>query len=44
MEYPKRDDKEWLKHTVIYKDEKGHDAIEYKPVKITRWKPEARKY
>jgi succinate dehydrogenase / fumarate reductase flavoprotein subunit len=42
-EYPKRDDKKWLKHTIICK--KGRTLrISYLPVAITRWQPEERKY
>ncbi len=42
-DFPERDDKNWLKHTFAFK--KG-DSIEfrYKPVKITRFQPEERKY
>jgi succinate dehydrogenase / fumarate reductase flavoprotein subunit len=42
-EYPKRDDRKWLKHTVAYLHGAGV-KIAYSPVKITRWKPEERKY
>ncbi|MEM3791500.1 MAG: succinate dehydrogenase/fumarate reductase flavoprotein subunit [Candidatus Micrarchaeaceae archaeon] len=42
-EYPFRDDKNWLKHTIIYK-EKGEEKIDHIPVRITRWEPEERKY
>ena len=42
-EYPKRDDKKWLKHTVAYLHGDGV-KITYSPVTITRWKPEERKY
>ncbi|EWG07853.1 MAG: succinate dehydrogenase flavoprotein subunit [Candidatus Aramenus sulfurataquae] len=42
-DYPERDDKNWLKHTVAYL--KGSTVeIDYKPVKITRFQPEARVY
>ncbi len=43
VEYPKRNDEEWLKHTIITKKEK-EIAISYLPVRITRWKPEPRIY
>ncbi|GAB5046529.1 succinate dehydrogenase flavoprotein subunit [Thermodesulfovibrio sp. TK110] len=42
-DYPKRDDENWLKHTFAYKADKGI-TFRYKPVKITRFKPEERKY
>ena len=42
-DFPHRDDAEWLKHTFAFK--KGR-AVEFKhkPVKITRFHPEERKY
>ena len=43
VEYPKRDDKNWLKHSILAK--KGNKLeISYKDVVITKWKPEERKY
>ena len=42
-DYPKRDDKNWLKHTLVYRMEKGIE-FRYKPVVITRFQPEERKY
>ncbi len=42
-EYPKRDDKHWLKHTIAMNGSKGIQ-LSYIPVKITRWQPEERKY
>jgi succinate dehydrogenase / fumarate reductase, flavoprotein subunit len=33
-DYPERDDKEWMKHTVIWVDEKGKTRIDYRPVKL----------
>ncbi|MCL5413182.1 MAG: hypothetical protein M1569_02145 [Candidatus Marsarchaeota archaeon] len=42
-EYPKRDDKKWLKHTIISKS-LGGMRIAYAPVKLTKWQPEERKY
>ncbi len=42
-DYPERDDKNWLKHTIAYM--RGNTVeITYKPVKITKWQPEARVY
>ncbi|AGK60892.1 succinate dehydrogenase subunit A [Archaeoglobus sulfaticallidus PM70-1] len=38
-DYPKRDDGNWLKHTLV-----RHGRIEYIPVKITKWKPVERSY
>jgi succinate dehydrogenase / fumarate reductase, flavoprotein subunit len=42
-DYPKRDDGNWLKHTMAFKGDKGI-TLKYKPVKITRFEPKERKY
>jgi succinate dehydrogenase / fumarate reductase flavoprotein subunit len=42
-DYPERDDKHWLKHTLACK-ENGKIKIEYKPVVITKFQPKARVY
>ncbi|MDT7875209.1 MAG: succinate dehydrogenase flavoprotein subunit [Sulfolobaceae archaeon] len=43
LDYPKRDDTNWLKHTLAYL--KGNTVeITYKPVRMTKWKPEERVY
>jgi succinate dehydrogenase / fumarate reductase, flavoprotein subunit len=43
VEYPERNDRKWLKHTIIQK--RGNGAkVSYAPVTITRWKPEKRVY
>jgi succinate dehydrogenase / fumarate reductase flavoprotein subunit len=42
-DYPKRDDKNWLKHTLAYCTKEG-PRLEYVPVKITKWLPVERKY
>ena len=31
-DYPERDDKEWMKHTLAWVDDKGKVAIDYRPV------------
>ena len=42
-DFPSRDDKNWLKHTLIYK--KGEQTeLRFKPVVITRYEPKERKY
>ena len=33
-DYPDRDDKEWLKHTLIWVDESGNERFEYRPVQL----------
>ncbi|MEJ2685473.1 MAG: succinate dehydrogenase flavoprotein subunit [Candidatus Sulfobium sp.] len=42
-DFPKRDDRKWLKHTFAFKSEEGV-KLRYKPVTITRFQPEERKY
>jgi succinate dehydrogenase / fumarate reductase flavoprotein subunit len=42
-DYPGRDDKEWLKHTLASK-KNGRIKIGYKPVVITKYKPKERTY
>ncbi|MCB0101060.1 MAG: FAD-binding protein [Anaerolineales bacterium] len=42
-DYPERDDKEWLKHTLVTK-QNGELKIHYKPVVITKYQPKARVY
>ncbi|WP_069808226.1 succinate dehydrogenase/fumarate reductase flavoprotein subunit [Vulcanisaeta thermophila] len=43
LDYPKRDDENWLKHTLAYLYG-GEIQLTYTPVRITKWKPEERKY
>lgn len=43
VDYPKRDDENWLKHTLAYYTVDG-PRLDYAPVTITRWKPVERKY
>lgn len=42
-DYPKRDDENWLKHTFAFKSDNAME-FKYKPVAVTRFKPEDRKY
>jgi succinate dehydrogenase / fumarate reductase, flavoprotein subunit len=42
-DFPKRDDEKWLKHTIARYTEDGPE-LSYKPVTITKWQPEERKY
>jgi succinate dehydrogenase / fumarate reductase flavoprotein subunit len=42
-DYPKRDDANWLKHTLAYNTTEG-PRLEYTPVTITKWTPAARTY
>jgi len=43
-DYPKRDDKEFLGHSLAYRAVDGPPRIEYLPVTITRWPPGQRVY
>ncbi len=42
-DYPKRDDNNWLKHTLAYYSKDG-PKLEYIPVTVTRWPPSVRAY
>jgi succinate dehydrogenase / fumarate reductase flavoprotein subunit len=42
-DYPNRDDKSWLKHTLAWK-RAGEISLSYKPVTMTRWQPKERVY
>ena len=42
-DYPQRDDDNWLKHTLSYSTPDG-PRLEYGPVTITEWQPQARSY
>jgi len=43
-DYPDRDDKKWLKHTMAYLRENGKIDLKYKPVVITKYQPKERTY
>jgi succinate dehydrogenase / fumarate reductase flavoprotein subunit len=43
VDFPKRDDQNWLKHTLAYYTKDG-PRLEYIPVTITKWQPVARTY
>ncbi|NOT06300.1 MAG: FAD-binding protein [Anaerolineales bacterium] len=42
-DFPERDDKNWLKHTLVW-NKNGKLEIDYKPVVITKHQPKARVY
>lgn len=42
-DFTKRDDANWLKHTLAYADKNGV-RLDYKPATITKYQPEERKY
>lgn len=43
LDYPERNDEQWLKHTLAYATDDG-PRLEYKSVKITKFPPQKRKY
>jgi succinate dehydrogenase / fumarate reductase flavoprotein subunit len=44
LDYPKRDDVNWLKHTLAVRYGEDDVSPSYEPVRITTWKPTERKY
>ena len=42
-DYPKRDDQNFLKHTLVFKED-GKYRFEYKDVVVTKYEPKERKY
>ncbi|HJP32018.1 MAG TPA: fumarate reductase (quinol) flavoprotein subunit [Candidatus Latescibacteria bacterium] len=43
-DHPDRDDENFLKHSLAFREQSGPPRIEYKPVSITRWPPGERVY
>jgi len=43
-DYPKRDDENFLKHSIVERGEDGELRLSWKPVVITKYQPEERKY
>jgi succinate dehydrogenase / fumarate reductase flavoprotein subunit len=43
LDFPKRDDQHWLKHTLAYRTPDG-TRLDYGPVTITRYEPKERTY
>lgn len=43
-DFPKRDDKDWLKHTVATRGSDEHPELHFEAVTISRFQPEARTY
>jgi len=43
-DFPKRDDENFLAHSLVYRSEDGATRVEYLPVTITRWPPAERVY
>jgi fumarate reductase flavoprotein subunit len=43
-DFPERDDKRFLAHSLVRRNSDGSMQIEYLPVKVTRWPPGERVY
>jgi len=43
-DFPERDDERYLAHTVAYRRPGEPPRLEYRPVRVTSWKPQARTY
>ena len=43
-DYPKRDDANWMKHTLVWRNVDDSIKLDYKPVVMTRFQPKERKY
>jgi len=44
LDYPNRDDENWLKHIVLTRRPDGTEEMSYLPVTITQFQPQERKY
>ena len=44
LDFPNRDDENFLKHIVLTKQPDGSEKMSYIPVTITEWQPQERKY
>ncbi len=43
-DYPERDDENYLRHTITRLDDMGRTRLDWKPVTMTKWQPQERKY
>jgi succinate dehydrogenase/fumarate reductase flavoprotein subunit len=43
-DYPDRDDERFMKHTLVTLGDDGRPELDWRPVTITKWQPEERKY
>ena len=44
LDFPDRNDADWLKHIVLTRQPDGSEKMSYLPVTITEWQPQERKY
>ena len=43
-DFPERDDRKYLAHTIAHRQPGGPPRLEYRPVRVTQWQPQARTY
>src|SRR2546423_7582501 len=43
-DYPGRDDENYLKHTLVASGDDGRPQLDWRPVTMTKWQPQERKY
>jgi succinate dehydrogenase / fumarate reductase flavoprotein subunit len=43
-DYPDRDDEHYLRHTLVTLDGDGRPQVDWRPVTITKWQPQERRY
>jgi succinate dehydrogenase / fumarate reductase flavoprotein subunit len=43
-DFPNRDDENFLKHTLVTLDADGRPKLDWRPVTMTKWQPQERKY
>jgi succinate dehydrogenase / fumarate reductase, flavoprotein subunit len=44
LDYPERNDDEWLKHITLSVNSGGPPQVSYAPVTLTKWEPQERTY
>src|ERR1044071_8861142 len=44
LDFPKRNDDEWLKHITLSVNGGGPPQVDYAPVTLTKWEPQERTY
>jgi succinate dehydrogenase / fumarate reductase flavoprotein subunit len=43
-DYPDRDDENYMKHTLVTLGDDGRPQLDWRPVTVTKWQPQERKY
>jgi succinate dehydrogenase / fumarate reductase flavoprotein subunit len=43
-DFPNRDDENYMRHTLVSLDQDGRPQLDWKPVTVTKWEPQERKY